>query len=79
MCFLVFFWSDLWREKVGDAGPKLSMLLSSQRLLELVGTWGEDPCGPNTTYRLLLVPSKGAPKEVLDIYEKNGFGNFGKK
>ncbi len=68
-----------YKRKVGDAGPKLNLLQPSQRLLELVGSWGEDPCGPNTVYRFLVVPGKGAPRELLEVYEKHGFGNFAKK
>ncbi len=71
-------YSGTWR-KAGDAGPKLTILQPGQRLLELVGTWGEDPAGPNTVHRLLLVPAKAAPRDAIDAYERAGFGQIGYK
>ena len=68
-----------YRRKMGEAGPKLTILPPTQRLMELVGTWGEDPAGPNTVHRLLLVPAKTAPREAVDAYEKAGFGQIGYK
>jgi hypothetical protein len=68
-----------YRRKVGDAGPKLTILLPAQRLLELVGTWGEDPNNANAMHRLLLVPAKAAPRDAIEAYEKAGFGQIGYK
>ncbi len=68
-----------YRRKNGDVQPKLSLLQGSQRVLELAATWNEDPCGANPLTRLLLVPNKGAPRDVLDAYERAGFGAVVKK
>ncbi len=68
-----------YRRKVGDVGPKLTLLSAKDRLLELVGTWGEDPCGPDTAHRLLLVPAKAAPRDAVETYERAGFGQIGYK
>lgn len=69
-----------YRRKVGDSPAKLTFLQGAQRVLELVATWREDPCGPNPVCRLLLVPNaKTAPRELLELYEKAGFGNVIKK
>ena len=68
-----------YRRKVGETGPKLTILTATQRLVELIGAWGEDPCGPNTVFRLLIVPAKAAPREAVEAYEKAGFGQIGYK
>lgn len=68
-----------YRRKNGDLPPKLSLLASTQLLVPLTQTWGEDPLGLNTLHRLLLVPVKAAPREAVAAYESGGYGQIGYK